>query len=106
VSLLQAQRDAERAAVLVAKELIAPQTAEHARLKAEVEEQGVQEAEEALVRSQKQAALARVGLQQIETLRAERDALARQRGRRRRSSASSEATSPTSRCGARSTAGC
>jgi HlyD family secretion protein len=80
VSLLQAQRDAERAAVLVAKELIAPQTAEHARLKAEVEEQGVQEAEEALVRSQKQAALARVGLQQIETLRAERDALAGQRG--------------------------
>jgi HlyD family secretion protein len=79
-SLLQAQRDAERAAVLVAKELIAPQTAEHARLKAEVEEQGVQEAEEALVRSQKQAALARVGLQQIETLRAERDALAGQRG--------------------------
>ena len=78
-SLEQAERDAQRAAVLVAKELIAPQEAEHARLKAEIEGHSVNEAEEALVSSQKQVALARVGLQQVETLRAERDALARQR---------------------------
>jgi HlyD family secretion protein len=79
-SLQQAERDAQRAAVLVAKELIAPQESEHARLKAEIEEHSVKEAEEALVSSQKQLALARLGLQQVEILRAERDALARQRG--------------------------
>ena len=77
--LQQAERDAQRAAVLVAKELIAPQEGEHARLHAEVEEHAVKEAEEALVSSEKQLALARVGLQQIEIVRAERDALARQR---------------------------
>jgi len=78
--LLQAERDAQRAAVLVAKELIAPQEGEHARLKAEIEGHSVKEAEESLVSSQKQLALARLGLQQAEILRAERDALARQRG--------------------------
>ena len=77
--LRQAERDAQRVAVLVAKELIAPQEGEHARLQVEVEENGVKEAEEALVSSEKQLALARVGLQQIEIVRAERDALARQR---------------------------
>jgi HlyD family secretion protein len=77
--LRQAERDAQRAAVLVAKELIAPQEGEHARLRVEVEENAVKEAEEALVGSEKQLALARVGLQQIEIVRAERDALARQR---------------------------
>lgn len=77
--LAQAERDARRAAVLVAKELIAPQEGEHARLRVEVEENAVKEAEEALVSSEKQLALARVGLQQIEIVRAERDALARQR---------------------------
>ena len=79
-SLLQAERDAQRAAVLVAKELIAPQEGEHARLKADVEVHSVKEAEEALEASRKQVALARLGLQQVEILRAERDALARQRG--------------------------
>ena len=78
-NLLQAQRDAERAATLVARGLIAPQEAEHARLKAEVEEHGVREAEAALESSGKQLDLARLGTQQVETLRAERDALARQR---------------------------
>ncbi len=78
-SLLQAQRDAERAAMLVARDLIAPQEAEHARLKAEVEEHAVGEAEAALVTSRKQLDLARLGTQQIETMRAERDALTRQR---------------------------
>jgi membrane fusion protein YbhG len=79
-SLLQAERDAQRAAVLVAKELIAPQEGEHARLKADVEAHSVKEAEEALETSRKQVALARLGLEQVGILRAERDALARQRG--------------------------
>jgi HlyD family secretion protein len=77
--LAQADRDAQRAAMLVAKELIAPQEGEHARLKAEVAVNAVREAEEGLVSSEKRLALARVGLQQIDILRAERDALARQR---------------------------
>ncbi|HZP36351.1 MAG TPA: efflux RND transporter periplasmic adaptor subunit [Methylomirabilota bacterium] len=76
----QADRDLQRTALLVAKDLIAPQEAEHAQVKAEMEAQAVKEAEEALERTRKEAALARVGLQQVETLRAERDALARQRG--------------------------
>jgi HlyD family secretion protein len=75
----QAARDAQRSAVLVAKELIAAQEAEHARLKADVEEHGVREAEEALVSGQKDLALANLGPQQIEAMRAERDALERQR---------------------------
>jgi HlyD family secretion protein len=77
--LAQAERDAQRAAMLVAKELIAPQEGEHARLKVEVAANAVREAEEGLVTSEKRLALARVGLQQIDILRAERDALARQR---------------------------
>lgn len=78
-SYQQAERDAQRSAVLVAKELIAPQEAEHARLNAEVQQHGVQEAEEALVSSRQQLALARLGTQQVATMRAERNALARQR---------------------------
>ena len=77
--LAQTERDAQRAAILVAKELIAPQEGEHARLKVEVAANAVKEAEEGLVSSEKNLALARVGLQQVEILRAERDALARQR---------------------------
>ena len=77
--LAQSERDAQRAAMLVAKELIALQEGEHARLKAEVAANAVREAEEGLVSSEKRLALARVGLQQIDILRAERDALARQR---------------------------
>jgi HlyD family secretion protein len=42
--------------------------------------QSVKEAEEALESSGKQVALARLGLEQVAILRAERDALARQRG--------------------------
>lgn len=79
-SLAQAERDAQRAAVLVAKELIAPQEGEHARLTADMAAQSVKEAEEALESSGKQVALARLGLEQVAILRAERDALARQRG--------------------------
>lgn len=79
-SLEQTERDAQRAAVLVAKELIAPQEAEHTRLAAEIARYSVGEAEEALVSAQKQLELARVGLQQVDVLRSERDALSRQRG--------------------------
>lgn len=78
-NLLQARRDADRAGLLVARDLIAPQEAEHARLKVEVEEQGVKEAEAALVSAEKRLDLAGLGPQQVEALRAERDALARQR---------------------------
>jgi HlyD family secretion protein len=75
----QSERDAQRAAALVASGLIAPQESEHARLAAAVAEHAVREAEAALVSSQKQLALARLGSQQLETMRAERAALARQR---------------------------
>ncbi|HEY7362858.1 MAG TPA: efflux RND transporter periplasmic adaptor subunit [Methylomirabilota bacterium] len=74
----QARRDAERAAKLVARELIAPQDAEHSHLKVELEAHAVREAEEALVSSQKGLALARLGTQQVATMRAEREALARE----------------------------
>jgi HlyD family secretion protein len=77
--LAQAERDAQRAAMLVARELIAPQEGEHARLKAEVAANAVREAEEGFVSSDKRLALARVGLEQVEILRAERDSLERQR---------------------------
>ena len=72
---LQAHRDAERAAVLAARDLISPQEAEHARLRADVEAHGVREAEAALLGSQKQLALAQLGREQLDTLRAQRDAL-------------------------------
>jgi HlyD family secretion protein len=76
---LQAQRDAERAGMLVGRELIAPQEAEHARLAAEVADQAAAEAIAALETSDKQLALARLGAQHLETMRSERGALARQR---------------------------
>jgi HlyD family secretion protein len=65
--------------MLVARELIAPQEAERARLAAEVADHAVREAEAALETSDKQLALARLGARQLEAMRAERDALARQR---------------------------
>ncbi|HSE93630.1 MAG TPA: efflux RND transporter periplasmic adaptor subunit [Methylomirabilota bacterium] len=78
-SELQARRDAQRAAILVAKELIAAQVAEHARLQADLEVEAVREAEEALARTRKQLEQARLGPQQVAARRAERDALERQR---------------------------
>jgi HlyD family secretion protein len=75
---LQAQREGERAARLAAGQLIALQEAERARLAAEVADHAVREAEAALETSDKQLGLARLGAQQLETMRAERDALARQ----------------------------
>jgi HlyD family secretion protein len=76
---LQARRESERAAMLVARELIAPQEAERARLATEVAEHAVREAEAALETADKQLALARLGAQRLESMRAERDALASQR---------------------------
>jgi HlyD family secretion protein len=78
-SSLQAARDAERAASLVAKELIAPQVAEHARLSADLELQAVREAEEAVARTRKQLEQALLGTEQLAAMRADRDALERQR---------------------------
>jgi HlyD family secretion protein len=75
----QAERDAQRAALLVGKGFVAAQEGEHAGLAAEVAEHAVREAEAGLVSSEKQLLLARLGRQQLETMRAERDALARQR---------------------------
>ena len=75
---LQAQREGERAARLVGRQLIAQQEAERARLAAEVADHAVREAEAALETSDKQLALARLGAQQLETMRAERNAMARQ----------------------------
>jgi HlyD family secretion protein len=76
---LQAQREGERAARLASSQLIAQQEAERARLAAEVADHAVREAEAALETSDKQLDLARLGAQQLEAMRAERDALARQR---------------------------
>lgn len=75
---LQARRDEERYARLSAQGFVARQEGEHARLKAVVEAHGVREAEQALDRAQKQLALARLGAQQLDSLRSERDALERQ----------------------------
>jgi HlyD family secretion protein len=75
---LQAQREGERAARLAGQEFIAAQEAERARLAAEVADHAVREAEAALETSDKLLALARLGAQQLEAMRAERDALARQ----------------------------
>jgi HlyD family secretion protein len=80
---LQEQRDAERAAMLAARDLIAPQVAERARLTAEVAERAVAEAGAALETSDKQLALARLGTQRLEAMGAERDALARQQSQAR-----------------------
>jgi HlyD family secretion protein len=79
VTALQEQRDAERAAMLVARELIAPQIEERARLTAALAERAAAEATAALETSDKQLALARLGAQRLDTMRAQRDALASQR---------------------------
>jgi membrane fusion protein YbhG len=78
-SALQAQRDAERATALVGRELIAPQQAEHAGLSARIADEAAREAEAAQVTADKQLALAGLGEQRLQSMRAERDALARQR---------------------------
>lgn len=75
----QATRDAERAAMLVARELIAPREAEHARLSADLEAQAVREAEESVIRTRTQLEQAFLGTEQLAAMRAERDGLERQR---------------------------
>jgi HlyD family secretion protein len=79
VQALQEQRDAERAATLAGRELIASQVEERARLTAELAERAAAEASAALETSDKQLALARLGTQRLDAMRAERDALASQR---------------------------
>jgi len=74
----QAQREAERATTLSGRELIAPQEAERARLAAEVADHAAAEVTAALENSDKQLALARLGRERLETMRAERAALASQ----------------------------
>ncbi len=76
---LQAQREAERSVALSGRELIAPQEAERARLAAELADHDAAEATAALETSDKQLALARLGTQRLQTMRAERAALASQR---------------------------
>ena len=78
-SALQAQRDGERAAALLARDLIAPQEAERAILSAKVADETAREAEAAQVTAEKQLALAALGEQRLQTMRAERDVLVRQR---------------------------
>jgi len=75
----QARRDAERAVALAARDLIAAQEAEHARLKADVEVQAVREAEHARARAAKELEQARLGSERVIVIRAEREALERQR---------------------------
>lgn len=77
-SALQTTRDAERSAQLLARELIAPQEAEAAALRAAVAREAVNEAQAGLARAEKQLALAELGTRQLEAQRADRDGLARQ----------------------------
>jgi HlyD family secretion protein len=74
----QAARDAHRDADLLARGLIATQQAETSALKAEVSRETLKEAEANLARAQKGLAIARLGMQQLEAQRRDRDSLARQ----------------------------
>jgi len=74
----QAARDAQRDAELLTRGLIAAQQAETSTLKAEVARESLKEAEANLARAQKGLALARLGTQQLDAQRKDRDSLARQ----------------------------
>jgi HlyD family secretion protein len=74
----QARREGERAAMLVARELIAPQEAERTRVIALVAERAEREAQAGLATADKLLALAHLGEQRLDAMRAERDALARE----------------------------
>lgn len=74
----QARRDADRSKELVARNFLSPQAAESAELKAVAEQNSLAEAEAALIRVEKQLALARLGDSQLAVMRAEREGLARQ----------------------------
>ena len=75
---LQATHDADRDAQLFKQGLIAAQQAEAAALKASVTREALNQAEANLSRADKGLALARLGIQQLEAQRADRDSLARQ----------------------------
>jgi HlyD family secretion protein len=77
-SATQAARDAYRDADLLARGLVAAQQAETSALKADVSRESLKEAEANLARAQKGLAIARLGLQQLEAQRKDRDSLARQ----------------------------
>ena len=71
----QAARDAHRDAELLARGLIAAQQAETSALRAEVSRETLKEAEAKLARAQKGLAIARLGIQQLEAQRRDRDSL-------------------------------
>ena len=77
-SATQFARDADRDVRLLTQGLIAAQTAEASALKAVVAREALKESEANLARAQKGLALARLGVQQLEAQRADRDSLARQ----------------------------
>jgi len=77
-SMEQAARDAHRDAELRARGLIAAQQAETSALKADVSREALKEAEANLARAQKGLAIARLGIQQLDAQRRDRDSLARQ----------------------------
>ncbi len=74
----QSAKDAARATDLVARRLIAEQLAEAAVLRATADREALVEAEAGVDQARKQLRLARLGHEQIEVRRAEREALARQ----------------------------
>jgi len=74
----QARREGERADMLVARELIAPQEAERARLASRVADHLEREAQAALATADKLLALAHLGERRLAIMRAERAALERE----------------------------
>jgi HlyD family secretion protein len=77
-SMEQAARDAQRDAELLARSLVAAQQAETSALRAEVSRETLKESEANLARAQKGLAIARLGIQQLDAQRRDRDSLARQ----------------------------
>jgi HlyD family secretion protein len=77
-SATQAARDAHRDVELLGRGLIAAQQAETSALKADVNRESLKEAEASLARAQKGLAIARLGMQQLDAQRKDRDSLARQ----------------------------
>jgi membrane fusion protein YbhG len=74
----QTARDAERDVRLFAQGLIAAQGSEASALKADVARESLKEAQANMARAEKGLALARLGIQQLDAQRADRDSLARQ----------------------------
>jgi len=74
----QARRDGDRAAMLLARELISRQDAESSFLRVSVNDAALTRAEAGRARAEKDLAVARLGLEQLEAQRADRDSLGRQ----------------------------